>query len=254
MPGNRLRKLEIEPLVEALFELRFEGHDNFVDIFPGLLFSEISSEVKAERLPPAELPLTVRKKDPNLRYASVLALSFKDFDVMLSEHSILVSAKFPYLGWVKFRQQIIDIISLAFSRELISKIERFSLKYVNFLPHDKDEEATRMTNFQFTLGDLPADGNRIDCRFERQLDNSIVILRVVSHVQLQNAQMNEQNTGLILEIDTIRAPNQTEADSGFDFVDSNLDELKQLNVDNFLNMIADDTLEKLGPTYERDGS
>ena len=65
-------KLGKEPLIEALFEMRFKATAPVSNILPGLLFTKFKGEKKIEKLPAAQLPEELRKVDPSLHYAPLL--------------------------------------------------------------------------------------------------------------------------------------------------------------------------------------
>src|SRR5215216_8126973 len=62
-------KLRKEPLVDAVFEIRFSASIPATSVLPGFFFAKLGTpQWKVDRLPVADLPSQIRSADPNLRY------------------------------------------------------------------------------------------------------------------------------------------------------------------------------------------
>ena len=92
-------KLGKEPLIEALFEMRFKATAPVSNILPGLLFTKFKGEKKIEKLPAAQLPEELRKVDPSLHYAPLLRIYWDRFMILTSDRSSGLACKMPYPGW-----------------------------------------------------------------------------------------------------------------------------------------------------------
>ncbi|MDD1616675.1 MAG: hypothetical protein CG439_1815, partial [Methylococcaceae bacterium NSP1-2] len=105
------KKLNKEPLLEALFELRFTCDFPASTILPGLLFSKLDGDKRIEQLHAAQIPLEIRNSDPNLQFSPVSRLVWENFHINIGDRNISISCQFPnYPGWFKFKEAIEKII------------------------------------------------------------------------------------------------------------------------------------------------
>jgi hypothetical protein len=65
--------LEHEPLIEAVFEVRFASGD-FSEVLPGALFNALDPKPQLRRLPQADIPRPLRDQDPQLRFTPTMQL------------------------------------------------------------------------------------------------------------------------------------------------------------------------------------
>lgn len=135
MPNQLPKKLRDEPLVDAVFEIRFNGLNQIAiaDVLPGLLYNEMQGRVDLVRLPAADMPKPIRDSDPKLYYTPIMRLDGKWLGVAIGDHTLGVSCKLPYVGWEKFKSGILEIIDLVKNIDVIGPVERYSVKYVNLI-------------------------------------------------------------------------------------------------------------------------
>jgi uncharacterized protein (TIGR04255 family) len=67
-------KLKNEPLVDAVFEIRFSSTIPASSVLPGILFAHIKGHPQIDRLPVADIPSQLRTVDPNLRFLPLIRL------------------------------------------------------------------------------------------------------------------------------------------------------------------------------------
>jgi uncharacterized protein (TIGR04255 family) len=127
-------KLKVEPLVEAVFEVRFTATAPTSSIFPGLLFSSLPGEKSFQRQPTADLPEVVRNSDVNWQYAPTVGLVWQGYVFLIGDRSYGVACRLPYPGWTRFKSQILDIHRILSGTAVFTEIERCSLKYTNIIP------------------------------------------------------------------------------------------------------------------------
>ena len=75
------KTLDREPLVDAVFEVRLGGDPHMSDLLPGVLFSLLDPKPTIQRLPAAEIPQPFRASDPNLVFAPVIQLDWREFAI-----------------------------------------------------------------------------------------------------------------------------------------------------------------------------
>jgi uncharacterized protein (TIGR04255 family) len=130
MDGIPLR-LNKDPIVEALVELRFRGAGGvpISDLLPGMLFPKVRDRFPTiASLPISQLPREIRLRDPNLLYKPCHKLDGGQFVIAIGERVFTVSCVRPYVGWKNSEREILDLYGLLGETEIISEIERFSIK------------------------------------------------------------------------------------------------------------------------------
>ena len=132
----RLRK---EPLLEAIWEIRFSGAKPLVaDLLPGMLFKSFPGKYDtAFRLPGADIPAPVVEHDPNLRYAPKIRLEGANQAVLIGDRVVSLSCRRPYSGWAKFSDDIRELAEAVQETGLVDRLERFSLKYIDLIELEK---------------------------------------------------------------------------------------------------------------------
>lgn len=129
-------RLAAPPIVEAVWELRFEsGSDASVDLLPGILFERVGERYnQVQRLPAADLPIQALQLDPNLRHAPTARLASDSYSIQVGRNVLALSCYAPYPGWQAFKSEIRSIADIVRNTRVVGRVERFSLRYVNILP------------------------------------------------------------------------------------------------------------------------
>lgn len=242
-------KLKKEPLVDAIFELRFSSKIPASSILPGILFSALPEEKVIEPLPAAQLPKQLRDTDPNLHYAPVVRLIWKEFFILISDRSLAVACKIPYPGWVKFKDAIIQVIQVLSDSSVVENIQRYSLKYVDLIPSNNVKEQVSFINFNASLGNHKLEKEVFQFRIDIPQDNYIHAIQLVSSAGLT---LNDgtKKEGIIIDIDSIcDVGNQQISDFNNKFHEK-LDDIHLKNKKMFFECITPETLKYLEPIYE----
>ncbi|MBF8254726.1 MAG: hypothetical protein HW373_1421 [Deltaproteobacteria bacterium] len=149
-------RLQNDPIVEAVFELRFKGAvPSVADVLQGALFTPLKNRFpKVVRTPFSAVPEPLAEATPGFRYQPRLQLQGERLSIFIGDHSIVISCKKPYLGWHEFRPLILEVLQHVREAAVTGDIERFSLKYVNLLPGGVPSAQFKMVRYSATLGDL----------------------------------------------------------------------------------------------------
>lgn len=153
--SNRLpTRLLKEPVIEAIFELRFNSTVPVSTILSGALYASLKCET-IERLPHAEIPDVIRKSDPNLRYAPLVKLGWGSFSIIIGDSSIAMSSGNPYPGWEKLKDGILTALNAVaeVERGTIGTIERYALKYSDILENSIFSGRDDHLKIQVSFGD-----------------------------------------------------------------------------------------------------
>ena len=251
MPPKRLpRKLMKPPVVDAVFEIRFQSSAPASSILPGLLFAQIDEEPKRiEKLPVSEIPTQIRSMDAGLKFQPLLRLSWGNFFVLIGDSSLAITCKMPYPGWNKFSVQIIKIMKIAAATEIINSVKRYSIKYTNIIGEGKIGEDIRGVDMSIRVGNYTVNSEIFALRIEIPRDQFLHLVQIAAHgrVRLHNGETKE---GSVVEVDTLC---NYETDDFVTFVDqlpTRIDVLHTEAKTMFFECLTSDAINSMEPTYE----
>lgn len=199
-------RLQRDPIVEAIFEIRFEPSRAPVsEILPGMLFAAFGEQFPSvDRLPLAQLPRELQQQDPDLKYQARTRLAGKQFALMVGDNVVAVNCLIPYVGWSSFKPLILAVLSFISRSQLIGTVERYSLKYVNVLEAEITDLKSQFAYLDFggTLGSQQLEQQMLFLRteFQRERFASVIELAAGARVVPLNG---KPITGLVLSIDTV---------------------------------------------------
>lgn len=246
---RRIVRLQRDTIVEATFELRFEGTTQTVaDLIPGLLFGVYKDrKPKALRTPVAEFPRELQASDPLLKYSPRQGILLDNFRILFGDLTAQVSHSRPYVGWTKFRAMITDVLGQLRHSGLIKTVERCSLKYVNLIPSAGSiEEQFACIELNAALGerDLTKRLTMIRTEIHEGMIVSIVELSPNATVRIPDGKENLR--GLMISVDTIN----TNVDGFWAKTDQILDTTHEMEKSIYFDTLTDKTIASLGPVYE----
>jgi uncharacterized protein (TIGR04255 family) len=240
-------KLKREPLIEALWEVRFTGGESsVVDLLPGLIFKALPDKYpKTLRLPSSFIPDPVAQMDPKLRYSPKVRLEGDCQAVQIGERVVSLSCRRPYPGWKVFSDDIRILIGVIRETKLIDKLERFSLKYINIIDLEHPPRVECL-NFELKIGEYGLDSRPIQLRTEIEEGGLVHILQIASPAEA-TLPGEPKLQGVLLDIDTIGPMKQNES---WDDIDNHLNKVHSALIGMFFGLLKPKTIENLGPVYE----
>jgi uncharacterized protein (TIGR04255 family) len=139
--GNPIpTKLKQDAIVEAIFEVRFDTPTTAIpEIFLGRLADHQPWKgFEQRRLPASQLPAQLRQVDPNLRYQPLIELATlaKDRSVRIGPQVLSYHRLKPYVGWERFKPELLEAVDGLFAKAPGLKIQRLGLRYMNALRAD----------------------------------------------------------------------------------------------------------------------
>lgn len=246
-------KLDVVPLVDAIFEVRFSNSEPVSTVLPSYLYNNIKGKKEISTLPIAQIPKEVRKNDPNLMYAPTIRVELDDCFVSIGDSVFAISSKLPYPGWCNFKDIILNVFKIALESNMLTNISRFSVKCINILDNIILENKS-VTDNVFEL-DLNVAGNDVkkstsfQIRYELSEDSYQHIVQIVSDAKIE-LYNNEIKYGAIVDIDTISNIDNFENDNFYDNLDKNLELIHTSNKLMFFKCLTKDTIKSLKPTYD----
>lgn len=243
---KRLRK---EPLLDALFECRFNAHSPVSNILPGILFSEFEGEKQLERLPHSDLPEVIRNSDPSLQYVPLVRISLQNYSFLVGDRSVAVACNLPYKGWSDFKPKIIKLIGLLKKSGLVDKAMRYSIKYVNLIPSNDPVDQVNLANLSLRIGSHNLTKESYQVRMEVPVEGLINIIQVVSGTKVIIPGKPEQE-GVVIDIDTIKDIGGISVEQLEQDLDSALEHIHRISKETFFDCLTEQTLMRLEPEYE----
>jgi uncharacterized protein (TIGR04255 family) len=246
-------KLRKEPLVDALFEIRFSSSVPASSILPGLLFSGLAASTGAptliERLPISDVPSQIRSADPVLKFQPLVKLSNGRFLIMVGDASVLIACELPYAGWTLFKAKIIEIIGILRDTHLIQAVERYSMKYVDIVDGSDITEQIKRTNIELQIGTHKLVSEPFTIRIEIKRDNLIHIVQIGTP-STALLRTGVTRTGILIDVDTV-IDNKT---SDFEtFIHELPDRLELIHTQNktmFFECLTQEAINYLEPVYD----
>lgn len=250
MPVTKLPTiLELEPLVDALCELRMEPSGPLADILPGILFHKLEPKPTINRLPAAEIPQPMRAKDPKLQYAPTQRLEWGNYIIAVGDRNVVISCKLPYPKWPNFKSTILDLVTLIAEVGVVGKVERFSVKYVNLIEAPSLEEQISKIDLTLRIGALEVTSDHLDIKVHHVEDDTIHILTVITGA---NARMPDgrEAFGVVVDIDSIKNIQPIPFSEFAQGLDKQLEALRQSNKVRFFGCLKQETVDEMSPVYE----
>jgi len=242
-------KLGKEPLIDALFEVRFSTPIPASNVLPGFLFSKLPNCGDIERLSAAELPKPMRDADPNLQFAPLLKLHWNKFFISIGDRSLVVSCKMPYPGWEEFKSAILQIVECVMDSGIIQTIHRFSMKYIDLVPASNTREEISLINTSVVIGGHTLKEESFSLRIEVPQDGFSHVVQVVSSATAKLAD-GSVKSGIIVDIDTITPVDNQEFKEWSSGLTDKLDLIHTANKKMFFECLRPETITSLEPEYE----
>lgn len=240
------KKLKKDPILEVIFEIRFfSDKEQVAELLPGLLYPKIKDTYpKIEVL--AHFKNELFKANPELMYKPTRALVGDSSKIQIGERVISLACRKPYGGWDDFRIKIINLIDALKDCNVVERIERFSMKYLNVLPSIEGTKDLDMLKFNVGLGDFDLKENEsgFNLRTEIRRDSYINIIQIIPNANIKS--MGENFLGLLLEIDTI---SDFESNDLINKPDVLLKSCRDTEKMIFFSILTDETIKRLEPVW-----
>lgn len=243
------KRLLKEPLIDAVFECRFAGKYPASNILPAFLFTEFGSGGTLERLFNSDIPEAVRNNEPNLMYAPLLRLVFERYTFLVGDRSIAVACNLPYQGWQSFKSQIINTIKILEKSDVANVINRYSLKYVDFIPLESTKEQVAAVDLDLKVGEHTLTDQDYQVRMEIKEDDFFTIVQLVSGAKFTKPS-GEEKVGLVIDVDTIKNVDSLPVSDFKAGLDSVLEDIHTVSKHAFFNCLTPETLSSLEPEYD----
>lgn len=240
-------RLKKEPLLEAIWEIRFSGaKPSIADLLPGMLFKALPGRYSnIVRLPASDIPAPIVAQDPNLRYVPKIRLENGNQAIQIGEHVVSLSCRRPYSGWTRFSIDIRELAKAVQDTGLVETLERFSLKYIDLIELAQPL-GLRCLNLDLMLGTHEISTKPVQLRTELKEKDLIHIVQVVSPAEVTLPGMEGRLKGVLVDIDTIKPLSEQEA---WKSLDERLDDAHTACKQMFFSLLKPETVDELEPEY-----
>lgn len=242
-------RLNAEPLVDALCEMRFQAAIPASGILPGVLFTQLGSDnLKLEALPASQIPAAVRHRDPMLNAAPLVRLLWGNFAIGIGEAAVAVSVIGKYPGWSDFKPAIIKVIGAVIGSGIVQRIDRYSVKYTDVIPLGSKQPVGGL-DLKVSVGNHAVSSEAAQISVEILDDPYVHIVQAITNAEavLPNG---EKRSGSLVDVDSISTSIASDPHEFLKDLPQNLDQLHQKNKRIFFECLTQETLESLGPIYE----
>jgi len=240
------KRLKKEPLLEALWEIRFKSDNESVgELLPGLVFKAMGTAYpKIERLPAANLPLYVLQQETTLHYVPTIRLEGDPYSIQIGKHVVSLSCRRPYTGWGQFEPRIFELAAMLRETNLLTRLERFSLKYIDIIPWST-LPSLKPLQILIKLGEHELTNNPIQLRTELRENGFLHIIQIASSAQaaLPTGEIFE---GVLIDIDTIY---QQESNDFWPDFNHLLKHAHRLSKNLFFRLLTSEMIDQLEPEY-----
>jgi len=243
-------KLAKEPLVDVTFEIRFSSHIPGSSVLPGLLFSKLAGVSNIEPLPISQLPQQLREMDPNLHFSPLSKLIWGRFAILVGDRSLGVGCMMPYPGWAAFKRAIEEVVAVFYSSALISSIDRYSIKYVDFF-ETNDDMARALSHFNIDLrvGNHAVKAENSVVRVEIPRSPFLHAVQVMTNATVQ-IPPQKARSGAVLDVDTLTVTAVSDLPRFMTDLPRLLDDIHLANKQMFFECLSESGLSNLEPQYE----
>lgn len=246
-------KLAKEPMVDAVFEMRFSSPLPVAAVLPGTLFSGLSGggrEVQITTLPNAHVPQEMRDQDPNLRYIPLVRIEVEKFAVHIGDRSLAVLCKMPYPGWSKFREYILDIVKRALDVNAIDAVERLALKYVDIFPGSDVEKSIEGFNLELKIGGHSLKKESAQIRVEIQRDGFFHGIQILTQATAEDPARGTRKTGAVLDVDSASVTRWSNMKAFSEQIPALIDEIHVSNKRIFFECLTPQLIKEMGAQYD----
>lgn len=245
-------KLAKEPLIDAVFEIRFASAIPASNVLPGVLYAKLAGEgqsISIDRLPISQLPEAVRNSDPGLQYAPLVLVSWGQFNIMIGDKTISVSCKPPYPGWKTFRGAIRRIIKEVYEANIVQSVERYSIKYVDLIVQPDLRKQVSSLNWGVRLGSHNLSDEIATVRIEIRSDDYMHIVGVQTGAAFELPERGRCE-GFIVDTDSICPSLNIDLSAFLAGMDEKLDAIHSANKVVFFDCLTQAAIDSLEPSYE----
>jgi len=190
---------KLNTIEECVLDVNFETDAILESFFSPISLVDNFSEIL--KLPLSQIPESVRKSDPNLKYQPIYEIRSKtdtEYKILLGTNSIGISLNNTgeYSSWSEsFFPEAKRLFSEIFKSNKIIKIERIGLRYIDFII---DSNIFKDEKIVVKIDKEDAEDKKMFLRIEGDIDGVSYIKTLSNHIKYKE----DKNKGSIVDIVT----------------------------------------------------
>jgi|GEM_PF-2400448 uncharacterized protein (TIGR04255 family) len=240
-------RLGKEPLMEAAWELRFDGDATAGSLLPGVLYEKYRNEfpdLKMAILPASAIPAEARATQPPFTNLPTHALKFGNYTLFVGDQVVALTVTRPYPGWQKFKPRIVELATWLRELRPVGRPRQMAVRYTDFFAGA--DELLGKIQLNASLGDWRPSSRGLQLQMGINLGPLSGTIQVQFPVQVSAAGTASQD-GLI----TIVQMAKMVADGEDFWADHEglLDRAKTACHQVFFGILKPETISELEPVY-----
>lgn len=236
---SKIKQIKNCPIIESTFEIQFETSLPKGAVF-GVLFNLLKTDYpNAISLPFSQIPEDIRLTDPNLKYKPSHKVTDGNFSIFIGENVISFASPQIYPGWDKIYPKLIKFFNVLKKSSILTKVERFTLRYLNFFELDIVDKI----NLKIEMMGTNYKSSNILFRTEIQKEEFVQVLQISNNVTLKNNTINKK--GSIIDISCVLISPENFL-INYDLIEK----AHKIEKDLFFGLLTESYINTLNPTYE----
>lgn len=241
------KKLKTIPILEAIFEIRFETNSP-AETNTGIIYNSFKSEFEnVENFPIINIPAEIRNSDEKLKYQPYQKMVSKDKSYILQYGQRQISlhcVDYKYDVFENFKSNIVLVLEKLETLDIISNIKRVGLRYTDFL-NDKIVPGYTFEALNVSIDIAGMDrGNNFSC--STYFDGKRAKHKTQIYNSIQIDYKNEKMNGDLIDLDSFIEPANISLSEIESTISSVHDEQKEI----FFGILGETVTNLLGPDYE----
>jgi len=248
MAGKIPVRLRKEPLLEAIWEIRFTASEQSVaELLPGVLFQRLGQRYrKLVKLPAWYIPPHLADQDPSLANSPKIRLENANQAILVGDRVIALSCRRPYSGWTKFSADIRALAEVVHTTGFVQKLDRFSLQYIDLLQVPQ-QIGIDCLDMKLKLAQREVHAEPVHLRTEIQDNGLVHLVQIISPAEVRMPGTQERLKGVLVDIDSIQLLG---SEDSWELAEQRLDQVHTASKRLFFGLLTPETLRALEPVYE----
>ncbi|GEM_PF-518261 len=250
------KRLAEEPLVEAIWEQRFELCEGATgEILLGALYQAMHQQFpRIVRLLAANIPRPIAREVRELRYLPTVRLEAtgdRPLAIQVGDRVVSFNNWRPYQGWRRFSRYVQQLNQVLRETNLICATEQFSLRYIDLLQLESPPSLSGLrVRVELATHDLSRRPVYLRTELSEPPFVQVVQLTSPAKVIVHNG---SSCTGTIVDIQTILRF-ETSTDDPWAVVEGKLDDMHNRTRNLLFRLLDDHALERLRPICDGGGA
>lgn len=241
---NQPKKLNPDMIAEALFEVRFEHNELSEMIAAKLAANPMWQDFSTQRMGTAEMPVSLRDSDSNLRYLPLFELRNENTGAIARIGARVASFHIAgdYPGWEDFKPQLSSLYGAIVEALEQPSIVRLGLRYMNIPSNEKHNIGSVLDLNMDILVDGKVPSEDVQLAYKLNVEKDIeATVRIVSPEFVNNS--DAFNGSGVIDIDMVMSDQIGPQDQPY--IDDWLERAHNAEKELFFSLLSQDLIELL---------